>query len=108
EEQKRTDRTIPIRETGSATPDAVRDGADRVVLADHALCEPLLHPDQLLDLALEQPGDGNPRPLRDRLRDVLLVDLFTQHPRVRRLRRDLRVELGELPLEAVQRAEAQL
>ena len=45
-----------------------------------ALVQPLLHVNQLLDLALHQPADGNVRPLADDLGDVLLVDFLLQHP----------------------------
>ncbi len=43
----------------------------------------LLHVDELLDLALEQPVDRDPRPLRDHPGDVVLVDLLLHHPRGR-------------------------
>ena len=50
----------PIGRFGSCRPGAraaqrVRDRLDRLVLADDALVQPLLHVDQLLGLALEQP-----------------------------------------------------
>ena len=45
--------------------------------------------DQLLDLALHQPGNGNPGPLGDDLGDVFLGHLLGQH------RAAVAVELGQ-------------
>ena len=42
----------------------------------------VLHPDELLDLALHEAADGHAGPLADHLGDVLLVDLLLQHLRV--------------------------
>ena len=39
----------------------------------------ILHPDELLHLALHEARDRNPGPLRHDLGNVLLVDLFLQH-----------------------------
>jgi hypothetical protein len=49
-------RNVPIGRLGSCRParERVRDGGDGLVLADHALVQPLLHVDQLLDLALHE------------------------------------------------------
>ena len=80
QEQEAAERAVGILQPGARAPDRVRDGVDGLVLADHALVEPLLHVNQLLDLALHQTADRNVRPLADDLGDVLLVDLFLQHP----------------------------
>ena len=48
---------------------------DRLVLADHALVQLVLHPDQLLRLGLGQLEDRDPRPHRDDVRDLVLADL---------------------------------
>ena len=41
--------------------------------------EPLLHVQQLVDLAFQQTGDRDARPLGDHLRHVLGVDLFLEN-----------------------------
>ena len=56
EEQERADRAARVLEAGTGAPDRVGHGRDRLVLADDALVEPLLHVDELLELALEQPA----------------------------------------------------
>ncbi len=71
-----------IGEAGAGAAHGVGHGDDRLVLADDALAQALLHLDELLDLGLEQPGDGDARPLGDDLGDVLLVDLLLQHAAV--------------------------
>ena len=74
----------PIGRFGSWRPvrarrSAFADGGDRLVLADHAAVEALLHVDQLLGLALEQPVDRDPGPAGDDGGDVVLVDLLLDH-----------------------------
>ena len=54
EEDERADRPVRILEPGARAAERVRDRLDRLVLADDALVQPLLHVDELLDLALEQ------------------------------------------------------
>ena len=49
-------------------------------MTDHPLVQPLLHGDQFLPLPLHEVGDGNPRPGRNRLGDILLADLLLQEP----------------------------
>ncbi len=82
----------PIGRFGSWSPERARRSAfatavDRLVLADDALVQPLLHVDQLLGLALEQPRDRDAGPAGDDLGDVVLVDLLLHHRLVDRLRR---------------------
>jgi hypothetical protein len=55
EEDEGADRPIGILEPGARAAERVRDRLDRLVLADDALVEPLLHVDQLRGLAFEQP-----------------------------------------------------
>ena len=103
EEDERADRPVRILEAGAGAAKRVGDRLDRLVLADHALVEPLLHVDQLLGLALEQPLDGDAGPAGDDLGDVVLVDLLLDH------RLDsLRLALGQLGLELRQLAVADL
>ena len=94
----------PIGRFGSWSPERARRSAfetasTAVVLPDDALVQPLLHVDELLDLALEQPRDRDPGPRRDDRGDVVLVDLLLHHRRRARL-----LALGELPLELGQDA----
>ncbi len=46
---------VRVLEPGACAPERVGHGLDGLVLADDALVQPLLHVDQLLGLALEQP-----------------------------------------------------
>ena len=71
---------------GARPPERVRDRRDRLVLPDDPLVEALLHVDQLLGLALEQPLDRDARPARDDRGDVVLVDLLLHHRRLCRAR----------------------
>src|SRR3954467_13662403 len=78
-------------------PQRVGDGRDGLVLPHDALVQPLLHVDQLLGLAFQQPVDGDPGPARDYRCDVVLVDLLLHHRRpglVASLQ--LALELGQL------------
>ena len=68
-----------ILEPGARAPQRVRDRRNGLVLADDPLVEPLLHVDQLLGLALEQPLDRDPGPAGDHGGDVVLVDLLLDH-----------------------------
>ena len=61
----------------------------------------LLHADELGHLTFHEPAHGNPRPARDDVGDVFVVDLLLEHLLLAlqllepgRLRRDLRVELA--------------
>src|SRR5262249_27860184 len=103
EEDERADRTVRILQAGARTDDRVGDGANGLVLADDALVEMLLEPEELLDLALHELRDRDVRPARDDLGDVLLVDLFLQEPRrasAFSALLDLLLLGGELALEA--------
>ena len=79
QEDEAAERTIGVLQAGPRAADRVRDGLNGLVLADDALVQPLLHVDELLDLALHQPADRDVRPLADDFGDVFLVDLFLQH-----------------------------
>src|SRR3989304_118839 len=65
-----------VLEPGGGAPDRLRDGADRLLLPDHALVQPLLHLQQLLALALHHAGDGDAGSLRHQFRDVRLLDVY--------------------------------
>src|SRR6266540_3777559 len=82
EEDERADRAVRVLQTRASPPQRVRDGGNCLVLADDALVQALLHVDQLLGLALEQPRDGDPGPAGDDLGDVVLVDLLLHHGRL--------------------------
>ncbi len=101
-------RKLPSGRFGSCSPARARriafdDRGDRLVLADDALVQPLLHLNQLLDFAFHQPADRDVRPLADDLGDVFLVDFLLQHPlallqlgQLRFLLLDLAFELRDL------------
>src|SRR5438105_3948374 len=75
EEDERAGRALRVLDAGPRAADRLRDRDDRFVLADHALVQLLLHPDQLLRLRLGQLEDRDARPHRDDVRDLLLGDL---------------------------------
>ena len=105
EEDERADRAVRILQARAGTAERVGDGVDRRLLADDALVQPLLHVDELLDLALEQPVDRDLRPRGDDGSDVVLVDLLLHH---RLGRADCLATLGELLLERGEQAVADL
>ena len=67
-------------EAGSCPAHRVRDGLDRLVLADDPLVEPLLHVDELGLLALHEARDRDAGPRRDDARDVVRIDLLLEQP----------------------------
>ena len=79
EEDERADRPVRVLQAGARAAQRVRDRGHRLVLADHAAVEALLHVDQLLGLALEQAVDRDPGPAGDDGGDVVLVDLLLDH-----------------------------
>src|SRR5882724_8277576 len=108
EEQERADRLVRVAEPGAAAAHGVGHRADRLVLADDAGEQALLHLHELLDLALEQTRDGDARPFGDGVGDVLLVDLLAQHAAALLLVGEALLHLDELLLQRGQGAEAQL
>ena len=103
EEDERPDRPVGILQAGARAAERIRDRGDRLVLADDALVQALLHVDQLLGLPLEQPVDRDAGPAGDGGGDVVLVDLLLDH----RVGRPA-LALGELALERGQLAVADL
>ena len=79
QEEERADGPVGIAEARARAAHGVGHRPDRLVLPHHAPSQPLLHADELLDLALEEAGDRDARPLGHGLGDVLLVHLFLQH-----------------------------
>ena len=70
----------PVGRFGSLMPArarriALRDGHDRLLLADDALVQLVLHADELLRLGLGELEDRDARPHRDDVGDLLLADL---------------------------------
>ena len=94
EEDERADRPVRVLQAGARAAERVRDRGDRLVLADDALVQALLHVDQLRGLAFEQPVDRDAGPAGDGRRDVVLVDLLLDHRVVLPA-----LALGELALE---------
>ncbi len=82
DEQERADRPVGVLEAGAGTAQGVGDGLHRLVLADHAIVEALLHVDELGHLALHQLRDRDPRPLGHDLGHVLVVDLLLEEGHV--------------------------
>ena len=57
EEDEAAERPVRILQAGARAANRIRHRDDRVVLADDALVQPLLHLDELLHLAFHQPAD---------------------------------------------------
>src|SRR5947199_1187598 len=93
----------PARAPGTPrSGEGVGDGRDRLVLAHHAQVQALLHAQQLLDLRLHQPADGDAGPTADHLGDVFLVDLFLEQTPAAGLRVERRLLLPQLALQGRQ------
>src|SRR6266849_50137 len=107
EKNERANRTLGIAESGARAANGVRNPLQCRVLADHALPEPILHVDQLLDFTLEHLRDRNASPLGDDAGDILFVYFFLQHSRLA-LAIHLRVELAQFVLRLAQQAIADL
>src|SRR4051794_32790102 len=74
EEDERAGRALRVLQAGPRAADRLRDHLDRLVLADDALVELVLHAHQLLGLGLGELEDRDARPHRDDVRDLLLAD----------------------------------
>src|SRR5207248_4320666 len=75
EEDERAGRPLRIFDARARAADRLRDGDDRLLLADHPLVQLLLHADEPLRLGFGELEDRNPRPHRDDVRDLLLAHL---------------------------------
>src|SRR5665213_1101067 len=82
EEEERAQRAVRIAQTRTRAHDRFRDSRDGFVLADDPRVQLPLEVQQLLDLALEQLADRDPRPAADDRGDVFFVDLFLEQPRL--------------------------
>ena len=71
EEEERPDRPPRIFDADSAPTDGARHSAYRLVLPHNARMKRRLQRQQSCALALIQPRDGNPRPVREHRRNVL-------------------------------------
>ncbi len=74
-EDERAGRPLRVLEAGPGPPDRLRHGLDRVVLADDALVQLVLHAEQSSGLLLGQLVDRDAGPVRQDLGDLLVVDL---------------------------------
>ena len=95
QEQERPDGPLGVLEPGTRATNGVGHGLDGLVLADHAIVEPLLHVDELLELALHQAGDRDAGPGRDDLGDVVGRDLLLEQRAGALERGDRRLLLGQ-------------
>src|SRR5438093_950269 len=73
--RKSTRRPLRVLDAGAGAADRPRDGLDRLVLADHALVQLVLHADEPRRLGLGELEDRDPRPHRDDVGDLLLAHL---------------------------------
>ena len=77
-------RNEPVGRSGSATPERARRTASDTARTASAwpttrAAEPVLHAQQLLGLALEQPAGGDAGPRLDDVGDVVGADLLLEH-----------------------------
>src|SRR5581483_9295851 len=75
EEDERAGRPLRVLDACAGAADRLRDRDDRLLLADDALVELLLHADEAGRLGLGELEDGDARPHRDDVGDLLLADL---------------------------------
>ena len=94
QEDERADRALRILEPGAGAADGLGDDLDRLLLADDAAVEGLLHLEQALGFLGGDPGDRDAGPHRDDLGDLLLVDR-------RLVAADLRLPLAAQPLDGL-------
>jgi hypothetical protein len=79
EEEERSGRPVGVGQPGPRAPHRVGDGAHGVGLADEPRADELLHVQQLLGLALQQPPGRDAGPRRDHLGDVVGADAVLDH-----------------------------
>ena len=97
EEHEDADRALRVLQPRARSPHGLRDRADRLALADHALVEELLHLEQPRRLLGGDPRQRDARPHGDDVADVLVA----HHQLVAgALRLHLLLELLELRLQA--------
>ena len=107
EEDERTNGTPRVLDPRARPDHRVRHQLHRFVLADDALVQDLVEPEQLVALAFHQAGDGDASPARDDLGDLALGDLFLQQPLTRRVGEG-RLAGFQLPLQLRQAAVLEL
>lgn len=74
-EDERARGTLGILQTCTRTTDRLRDGLDRLFLADDPLVQFLFHAEQTSGLLLGELEDGDTGPVAQNLGDLLVVDL---------------------------------
>src|SRR4051794_15891035 len=74
-EDERTRRALGVLQTGTRTADRLRDGLDRLFLADDPLVQLVLHAEQTGGLLLGELEHRDAGPVREDLGDLLVVDL---------------------------------
>ncbi len=108
EKDETPDWAVWIAQAGARPAHGVRNRGDRVILAHHALAQTVFHVDQLLDLALHHPRDGDAGPLAHHLGDILGVHFLFEHLPLALDLGEAGVLLLELLLQVEARAVAQL
>ena len=78
EEDEAADGPVGIAQPGAVAQDGVRHQPHGLVLADHAVLQPLGHLHQLLDLAFHHAGHRDAGPLGHDAGDIVLVDLLLE------------------------------
>src|SRR4029079_11173153 len=80
QEDERPDRAAWVLDPGPSPDHGVGHKLSGLVLADHALVQPLVESKQLLALAFHEPRHRYARPAGHDLRDLRLGDLLAQQP----------------------------
>ena len=78
QEDEAADGPVGIAQSGAVAQDGVGHQLHGLVLADHAVLQPLRHLHQLLDLAFHHAGDRNAGPLGHDAGDIVFVDLLLE------------------------------
>ena len=72
-EKKRANWSPFVRQTGAASPDRIRDGLHRFILANDPPVQLLFQVDEFFPFALQHPGNGDARPLTHNFGNVFSV-----------------------------------
>ena len=83
QEDEAADGPLGILDAGPGADDRVGDEADGFVLADHPFVQRFVQGQQLVALALDQPGHGDAGPAADDVGDLFVGDLVAEQTRLR-------------------------
>ena len=79
EKEKGPNRALGVAQSRAGAAQGVRDGFNRLVLADYPLVELIFKTKEFASLALEHLADGDSGPARNNLSNVLSTHFFLNH-----------------------------